>query len=52
MREREVINELQRFAYIITGNNNELNMFDIRKKADRVYRDIVERIEALSLIKR
>jgi hypothetical protein len=54
------LNELERtnneFEQIILKRNQEyagrteLNMFNVRKKTDRAYLDIIERIEALALI--
>jgi hypothetical protein len=45
--EKTVLDRNKEYA----GKDSELNMLDIRKKTDRTYLDIVERIEALSLVK-
>jgi hypothetical protein len=44
--EKTVLDRNNEYA----GKDSELKMIDIRKKTDRAYLDIVERIEALSLI--
>jgi hypothetical protein len=45
--EKAILDRNREYA----AGDSELNMFEIRKKTDRAYLDVVERIEALSIVR-